>query len=176
MEVIIMGNIITCKSLHNANSDIVMSNRLTDAFLNVLIIAGSRLAKTEEQKRLIVWLAEKDQTAAGEGNVGFDIAEMPWNTDTFQKDKAFMLKTIKHALNKKHWDKLGYEPNEKNIFPRLEQFAELIEAFEADDIKQDKLIKWLEDSDKDDPINNGFPVCPRHDALLSCFGCQICRN
>ena len=176
MEVIIVSNIITCKSLYDTDKDIVMSNRLTDVFINVLVLAGSRLAKTEDQKRLIVWLAEKDQAADGEGTVGFDISEIPWNSDTFEKDKAFMLKTIRHALNKKHWEKLGYEPNEKLLFPKLEEFAELIEELEADDIKQEELIQWLEDSENDDPIHNGFPVCPEHKALLTVYGCQICRN
>lgn len=176
MEVTIVSNIISCKSLHNPDRDIIMSNRLTDTFLNVLIIAGSRIAKTEDQKRLIVWLAEKDQSAVGEGTVGFDIREMPWNVETFEKDKAFMLKTIRHALNKKHWEKLGYEPNEKYVFPSLEQFAELIGEFEADDIRPKERTEWLEAAEEDDPINNGFPVCPEHKALLSIYGCQICRN
>lgn len=171
-----MSNVIMFRPLHNRDKDIVMSNGLTDVFINVIVLAGSRLAKTEEQKRLIIWLAEKDQTAIGIGAVGFDIRNMPWNTETFKKDKAFMLKTIRYALNKKYWDKLDFEPNEKILFPVLNQFAELIEAFEEDDIRPDELPKWLEASDKDDPVHNGFPVCPKHNVLLSCFGCQVCRN
>ena len=37
-----------------------MSNGLTDVFVNVLVLSGSALARTENKKRLIVWLAESD--------------------------------------------------------------------------------------------------------------------
>ena len=54
-----------------------MSNGLTDVFVNVLVLSGSALARTVSEKRLIVWLAEKDQSRMGAGTVDFDLWEMP---------------------------------------------------------------------------------------------------
>ena len=57
-----MGNIIDLSPSMPSPACIQMSNGLTDVFLNVLILSGSALAKTVSEKRLIVWLAEKDQS------------------------------------------------------------------------------------------------------------------
>ena len=72
-----MGNSILLDG-NNPKESFSMSNRGTDAFLNVLLISGSPLAKTINQKQLLVWLAEKDQVIS-RGNSGFDITDMPWN-------------------------------------------------------------------------------------------------
>ncbi|MDE6728657.1 MAG: hypothetical protein K2J80_12080, partial [Oscillospiraceae bacterium] len=71
-----MGNCITF-----GEDSLKMSNGLTAVFIDVITLAGSRIAQTVDEKRLIVWLAEKDQSVVGIGTVGFDIREMPWNTE-----------------------------------------------------------------------------------------------
>ena len=84
-----MSNIISF------NSDTIsMSNGLTDVFISVLVLSGSRLAETVDEKRLIVWFAEKDQSRVGMGTVGFDIREMPWNIERFEESRLFMLNTV----------------------------------------------------------------------------------
>ena len=55
-----MANIIWLGAAENSQC-IQMSNGLTDVFINVLVLSGSLLAHTSDEKRLIVWLAEKDQ-------------------------------------------------------------------------------------------------------------------
>ena len=52
-----------------------MSNDGTDVFINILALSGSVIAQTENEKRLMVYLSEKDQII-GRGCVGFDIVEM----------------------------------------------------------------------------------------------------
>ncbi|MDE7361653.1 MAG: hypothetical protein K2N38_06950 [Oscillospiraceae bacterium] len=166
-----MSNIISL------NSDgICMSNGLTAVFIDVLALVGSRLAQTEDEKRLIVWLAEKDQSVVGIGTVGFDIREMPWNTERFEENKRFMLKVIEAAETGTDWNRLGYQPNEEMIFPALKKFSELISQMTADDVDKNAAKEWLGAAESDDPVLCGFPKCERHGALLSCFGCHACNN
>lgn len=156
--------------------DLSMSNGLTNVFINVLVLSGSRLAKTVDEKRLIVWLAEKDQSKVGMGTVGFDIEEMPLNYDNFNKNKTFILEVIQAAKNKLGWETLEYHPNEKMLFPALEKFSKMISHLEAKYILPNALGEWLTAADSDDPVVCGFPKCEKHGVYLSCFGCQVCNN
>lgn len=170
-----MANIVWSGS-ENDSENIGMSNGLTDVFINVLVLSGSNLARTAEEKRLIVWLAEKDQSKVGMGTVGFDLCDMPWNKETFEENRAFLLKVIEAAKNKAGWELLDYVPNEKLLFPCLDRFAQLISKIGTDNIKPEALEEWLKAANPSDPVLAGFPKCPKHGALLSCFGCQICNN
>ena len=60
-----------------------LSNISTAKFINVLCLSGGRLAKTESQKRMMVFLAEKNQNFCGIGTVGFNIVNMPWDRENF---------------------------------------------------------------------------------------------
>ncbi len=166
-----MSNIISLDS-----DTISISNGLTAVFIDVLILAGSRLAETDDEKRLIVWLAEKDQSKVGMGTVGFDIREMPWNIERFEESRRFMLKTVELACNKTDWDNLDYIPNEELLFPMLNKFSYMLSKLTAKDVDQNALAGWMADADLDDPVKNGFPQCEKHSALLSCFGCHLCNN
>lgn len=152
-----------------------MGNGLTSVFIDVLTLAGSRLAQTVDEKRLIVWLAEKDQSIVGIGTVGFGIREMPWNTEHFEENKRFMLKVIEAAENRTDWDKLGYQPNEKLLFPELKKFAEMISRLAVKYVLPNALGEWIMDADSDDPVICGFPKCEKHGILLTCFGCLFCN-
>lgn len=164
-------------NLIGANSgSFMMSNGLTDVFINVLVLSGSRLAKTDGEKRLIVWLAERDQSRVGMGTVGFELGEMPWNAGQFDGCKAFLLNTIRGAEHRLGWETLDYSPNEEMIFPVLKKFYELVYSFWAEDIKPGGLEEWLSAAEDYDPVRRGFPKCEKHGVLLSCFGCQVCNN
>ena len=164
-----MGNRITF-----GEDSLKMSNGLTSVFVDVLTLAGSRLAQTDDEKRLIVWLAEKDQYVVGIGTVGFDIREMPWNTDRFKENKRFMLNVIEAAEHKTDWEKLGYEPNEEHIFRALEEFAAMISKLAAEDADENAAKEWVAAAESDDPFRLGFPKCQKHGTLLTCFGCLFC--
>lgn len=155
---------------------IQMSNGLTDVFINVLVLSGSKMAQTVDEKRLIVWLAERDQSRIGGGAVGFDIPDMPWNRQTFAENRAFLLEVIASARNRIGWEVLEYAPNEEMLFPRLDQFARLVSQMEETEVCPDNLEKWLAAASGFDPVACGFPLCPRHHTLLTEFGCQICNN
>ena len=169
-----MGNIIDLSPSMPSPACIQMSNGLTDVFLNVLILSGSALAKTVSEKRLIVWLAEKDQSRMGAGTVDFDLWDMPWDLNTFEEDKAFLLRVVSAAKKRLGWEKLDYCPDEDMLFPCLDRFSELISNFSQ--IQSGALEEWLAESDPSDPVMSGFPRCSRHQTLLSIFGCHICNN
>lgn len=162
-----MSNFVEC---------IQMNNGLTNVFLNILILSGSALAQTVSEKQLIVWLAEHDQSKVGMGTVGFDLWDMPWNPDTFEEDRGFLLWVISAAKGRLGWEWLDYSPNEDMLFPCLDRFAELVSRVKASEIRPDILEEWLAEADISDPVLCGFPTCPKHHVLLTVFGCHICNN
>lgn len=167
-----MSNIV-----YFGDNDLLMSNGLTDVFINVLVLSGSRIAVSDSEKRFVVWLAERDQSKLGGGTVGFEISEMPWSASDFAECKAFLLNTVKFAEQRLGWEVLDYPPNENMLFPALRKFAELVKFFSAKDINPTGYEEWLAASDGEyDPVHRGFPKCEKHGALLSCFGCQVCNN
>ncbi|MBQ3161873.1 MAG: hypothetical protein IJC04_07085 [Oscillospiraceae bacterium] len=161
---------------HNQDEKFIsMSNGLTDVFINVLVLAGSKLAEAEEEKQLIVWLAENDQRMVG-NSVDFDIVDMPWHKERFDKDKQFIINVIEAAKNKTDWDKLDYEPNEEWLFEALNDYKILIKRMTEDDVISEKLTEWISYKQDDEPVKCGFPRCNKHNTFLSRFGCQLCNN
>ena len=176
-----MGNIICLKSnpeniQEGLKGSLKMSNGATSVFINVLCLSGGRLAETESQKRIMVFLAEKNQYICGIGTVDFDIDEMPWDKTSFDEDKAFMLRVIYGAKQKLGWETLSYEPDEVYLFKCLNTFQKLIERMTIDDIIELSLTEWLADSNENDPVKCGFPKCKIHNTYISVHGCQVCTD
>ena len=161
-----MGNIISFK-----DDSICISNGATDVFINLIALSGSELAKTDSEKRLIVWISEKDQNTIGMGTVGFDISEMIWNRKTFLNDRAFLVKVIENAETGFCWEKLDYKPNKEIILPVLKKFKEMLLSMTENDIKDEELQEWLKETSKCD-----FSRCKKHNTLLTFCGCQVCNN
>lgn len=162
----------------NASSDddsLKMSNGGTDVLINVLALSGAQLAKTDSEKRLIVYLSERDQIT-GRGVVGFCITDMPWDKNTFSGDKEFIIKVIDGARNRLGWEKLGYEPNEEIISRYLDNLEGLINRMTMDAIRENALREWMLQADANDPVYTGFPRCEKHNTFLTCYGCQICNS
>lgn len=170
-----MGNII---SLDICKQHFSMSNGLTDVFISVLGLSGTRLARNEIEKRMIVWLLEKDQSVVGCGTVGFDICEMPWEKASFGELKCFLLNVIEEAKKKRGWEFLDYQPNEGLLFPCLDQFYRLISITDVRMIDQAAVQGWLDDTmeEPNNPISCGYPQCQKHPVLLTEFGCYLCNN
>lgn len=164
-------------SFEAMNLEFSMSNGLTQVFIEILVLSGSRLAKRESEKRFIIWLAEQDQTKKGLGMVGFDICEMPWSLVTFEMDKNFLLEVILQAKNKLDWEKLEYQPEETTVFVGLDSFLGLLQQIQTGHIKSGDFLKeWLQEAMSDDPVVSGFPKCGKHHVFLSNFGCCICNS
>lgn len=170
-----MGNIICFNQNTPVEDWICMSNLTTDVFINILLLSGSALAETDEEKQLIVWLAEKDQKL-GLGTVGFNVIEMPWRKKTFLNDRIFLLNVIKAAENKLGWEKLDYIPKLEFILPNLQKFKEYIEKMTENDIDDNAAREWLDMAENNDPVNSGFPRCKKHNTFLTFLGCQLCNS
>ena len=156
--------------------DLNMSNGGTSMFINVLCLSGGRIAETESQKRFMVFLAEKNQNVCGIGTVGFDIVDMPWDRNSFDDDKTFMLRVIEGARHKLGWETLGYVPNEAFVAEYLDKFQKLVECMTAENILEGSLSEWLSEAEENDPVRCGFPKCKIHDAYISIHGCQVCLD
>ena len=171
-----MSNIISFDGKPVPDDDsLAMSNGGTDVLINILALSGSVIARTESEKRLMVYLSEKDQIT-GRGCVGFDIVRMPWNKETFEKDKKFIIQVVNGARNRTDWEKLDYSPNEELVSDYLDTFENLIRRMTMDDIREESLNHWLSEAKEDDPVWCGFPRCEKHNIFLTCFGCQICNS
>ncbi|OCA98718.1 hypothetical protein [Clostridium beijerinckii] len=79
-----------------------LSNGATSVFITVLGLSGTRLAKADGEKKLLVWILEKDRSKCGIGTVGFVISGMSWIKENFENQKAFILEVayfIKIKMN-----------------------------------------------------------------------------
>lgn len=153
-----------------------MSNGATSVFITVIGLSGSRLAKTDDEKKLLVWILEKDQSKCGIGTVGFTISEMPWVKGNFEEQQIFLLNVIKGAKEKLGWETLAYTPNEEYIFLITDIFSDMIKKLKKEDIDEEAIEEWEEAFDDNEPMNNGYPLCKEHNILLSCFGCHACND
>lgn len=159
-----------------ARDKLSMTNRGTAMFINIICLSGGRLAETDTQKRMMVFLAEQNQDAVGSGTVGFDIDEMPWDREHFAEDKAFMLRVIEGARQRLGWETLDYTPNAEFAMSYLDDFQVLIERMTEADIRDELLAEWLAWHDPEDPPFCGYPLCSVHHAYLSLYGCQVCMD
>lgn len=173
-----MNSISMPRNLDLMFESIRMSNGLTSVFLEVLTISGSMLAKSNREREMTIWLAQRDQSVVGIGTVGFDIDEIPWTIDTFDEEKEFMLRMITNAITEAGWKKLSYEPRKDWVIQCLEQFRVMIYAFEKYNVNLDHYLQWSEiEEDDDQPtIPRGYPKCGKHETYLSCHGCILCNN
>lgn len=163
-----MSNIVG----HGARADlpeIMMSNGLTMAFINVLSIAASALANVDRERRMAVWLAVHDQGVFGSGCVGFDISDFPWPHASFDEDKAFLLAVIQAAMNRLDWHKLNYAPTEDYLFAALTKFQALVQQFEREHILPEEELELREE-----PMR--YELCPQHAVYLHVAGCVLCNT
>lgn len=121
-----------------------MSNGGMAVFLSVIVLSGSRLAIEKKEKEMIQWFSERDDTVRGRGCNGFDICDMPWEKETFEKEREFLIKVIDGAKEKLGWNTLDYQPNEEFIFRYLEEFKTLVLKFNNEDIIENGYSLWLE--------------------------------
>lgn len=104
-----------------------MSNQGTDCFLELLICAASSLAQTEQQKKIVAFLKQqKEINEIAPGTAGFDVSDMPWDTNSLTEDVQFMLRVTDKAQHHNTWNQLGYKPQAHIVIPWLEQFAEML--------------------------------------------------
>lgn len=171
-----MSNIIRLNNNSKKDDVLTISNSLSSILIDVICFSGSELAKKDDEKIFIVWFAEKNQYVVGEGTIGFDIVEMPWSINKFEKEKEFMIRVINSSLEKKVWEKFEYSVNENMIVEVLNKFKKLVNKMNKELISENERIEWIDSAEIDDPINCNFPKCKKHNILLSVHGCIMCKR
>lgn len=165
-----MANIISNKLTDGQL--IQMSNGSTSVFFETLCLSGSTIALENYEKDLLIWLGQRDWTIIGMGMEGFDIAEIIWKADIFNKQKEFLLKTIDLTFAKTNWDLLDYEPYSEILFEHLSIFRKMIESFSIDKISEDKICEIF-------PFDENVKMydrCETHKVYKNFTGCIICNN
>ena len=164
-----MGNLITSKRVPGS-APVDMSNGLTSVFFDVLALAGSALAETPWEERLVYWLVGHDQSFLGLGCVGFDVADMGWTAEGLDAQKAFVFKVVDAAQARRGWEHLRYKPRPESIAEALEGFRRLVAEFPAQAAGRPVYDQWLPDEAP------RFGRCERHGVFLhEHFDCIICN-
>ena len=125
-----MSNTIRRNSESPPDQWLTMSNQGTDCFLELLLLAASALEQTPAQRGLIAFLADQREiNRIAPGTAGFDVEEMPWESDSRLEDAAFLTRVIEAAKNPSGWGPLDYLPEKQIVIPWLDRFAEMIRRF-----------------------------------------------
>lgn len=147
-----------------------MSNGLTAVFFDVLVLAGSDLARTPWEKKLVYWLVQHDPARSGLGVLGFDVAAMGWTRDNFEREKRFVLSIIDAAHRRHGWDRLPFSPRERDLFDALERLRGFVEEFSPDALDQLPDGTWIPDELPDERL------CKAHRVYLHETGCIVCND
>lgn len=166
-----MANLITNKKVDAPY--LQMSNGLTAVFIETMCLAGAGLANQNYQKDLLIWFAQRDAAILGAGFTGFDISDIIWSREQFNEQKRFLLAVIDEVFRRKNWKYLSYQPNEKFLFPEMENFRQMISAFQPDMIdnhpRQNGIFEFNGDVAQ-------YDRCGKHQIYLHPYGCVICNN
>lgn len=164
-----MSNFFATSSSKTAGS-FSISNGGTDVFLAVLCLAGTPLARTPQEVKLMLWLASQDQSLIGRGVAGFDIANLPWEPTDFDANRAFLVSVAAAAKTRVGWDRLDYVPPPDLVDCNLDRFAALILALEPGDVAWDQgrepILGWPE----------VVQLCAVHGTYQHAEGCLICND
>lgn len=154
-----MGNCFTAKGVDDC---VRMSNGATSVFCDVMALAGSPVAATPWQQRLILHFCDSERV--GLGTSGFDLAELPW-TRGWSAEKDFFLRVIDLAAARYGWDELHYEPH---VDEPLSAYRKMLVAFTPSPAAK-SMGDWTEP-----PEAYEVDLCARHAVFRGEYGCRLC--
>jgi hypothetical protein len=166
-----VGNAFT-HTRYDTDGRLKLSNGATDVFLGVLLVSGSRFVQHAWQRRMVAYLASRDQAVIGMGVVGFDLSEMPWSSSGFGQEKTFMLEVIRDAWTNLGYGVLAFGTPPETLRGWLEQFRMLVL-----NLLPEHMDRFEADADPDwaRELEHDRGVCGTHNVLHSAFGCLICN-
>lgn len=140
-----MGNSIDHEAKQKSLS---LSNGETDVLLAAVLLAGSSLAQTKWEITLMQWLAEHDQSRVGLGIVGFDLSEIAWSANEFDRQKQFFLQVLHKARTMKPWENFGF--SFFNVVQSLNNLESLVFEFHKHHIQKENSWNWFAQKPKSD--------------------------
>ncbi|MEZ4671856.1 MAG: hypothetical protein R3E39_28465 [Anaerolineae bacterium] len=158
-----MGNLFLSRQL---NQYLKLSNGGTAVLIDTLMLSLSDHAETLWEKRFAQWFGEHDQHIYGIGTVGFELDEIGWLANSFDRQKQFILKAVDVASNQHRWGDLNYRPADF-MTGYIKAFGLMIHLFEETSIKSAN--SWTH-------IEGHFELCPKHHVYMHTYGCVICNN
>lgn len=169
-----------CHPRYGKHGILQWRNGRTFVVFSVLIINGSRLAKTRREAEFVLWLAQREQDVFGLGCVGFDLGDLPWSLDNFEGEKKFLLKVIESAKEELSCGVVEFGTHPEVLRGNLEDLRMLILNF----TDEDRRTAYLLEEELKDIGGRGLPVempaqlekCQIHRVLLTQYGCYVCNN
>jgi len=168
-----MGNSIVNSSTKQI---VAFSNSVTDALYSGILIEGSFLAKTNWQKRLLTFIAEKNQNVIGLGIVGIDLVKLEWNKTDFIEQKEILRTVVNLSRVKKSYNQFIYQLKEEIANRKLIEIEKLIDELSIDQITEDNFKFYTE------PPQTQFKKCDIHKVYMNHLTverkhqCLICSN
>ena len=150
------------------------ANWLTKPLYCGILIEGSLLAQSNWEKRLMVYLAEKNQKLVGLGVVGINLTELEWKKSTFTEQKDFLKEIVNSSMKNKSYNKYHFRLDDKLAKQKLSEILNLIEKLKLEDISDSKFRYFFE------PPNVIDKICSKHKTYLNYFDvptvdkCLIC--
>jgi hypothetical protein len=141
-----------------------MANGTTSVFCDVLALAGSPVAATPWQQRLILHFCDSERVSTGTS--GFDLAELPW-TRELSLEKDFFLRVIDLAAARYGWDRLHYDPDA--VGDHLRAYRGMLVAFTPSPAVGSPMGDWTAP-----PPTYEVELCARHGVFPGEYGCRLC--
>ncbi len=141
-----------------------------------LAITASRLARTDAQRRIALWISSHDHVIwkAWPSVVRLDLTECPWQPSSFEEDREFLLAVIDELSAGEDLEPLQdriYLPTLRRILPQpLEVARTLLRAFAFEHARHETAFVW--------GYNGGaapthLARCAEHDVYLHANGCIV---
>jgi len=163
-----MSNRFSARGTSAVPEDLRLSNGGTDAFFDVLTLAGCLLAKTAWQQNLVLYFS--DAQRIDRGSSGFDLSELPWTADA-PAEKEFFVQLIDTASGRYGWDRLSYDP------PRAAEYLAIYRAMLAGFTTPSARPTPSDRPDWRIPPRAALLArCPRHGLYQGEHGCRPCDD
>ncbi len=147
-----------------------MSNGYTSAFIEITCLVGSHSAHEPHEKDLMVWFAQRDQHIFGAGAVGFDIVEIVWDKNLFERQKTFILQVTDLIIAKKNWENMECAPDSQTL-KNFRAFYQMIAQFKSENVDESLEIPIA----SFDGTIKLYDTCGIHKVYKHFRGCVVCN-